>query len=349
MKRMRTLAGISILALVLAACSSGSTDAAETAVVDDSNCVAVENFCVGLVTDIGKVDDKSFNQSAWEGAQAGAAEVGGFAKYIETTDTKDYAANMKQFTDKSYDVIVTVGFLMAEASAAAAKENPNTKFIGVDQFQAETIANLTGLVFPEDQAGYSAGYLAGLMTKTNKIGSVLGLEIAPVQLFAKGFEAGAKAANANVSVTTVYHPPADNGFGDPVWGAAEAKKQLAQGADIIFGAGGGTGNGALAEIAKAEGAGTTVFCIGVDTDQWETVPEAQPCLITSAVKGLVEGTTNLVKAAFDGSIAGGNFVGTAGISDYHDFASIVPMDVQDKVAGVVAGLKDGSVVTGVKL
>lgn len=357
MKRMRTLAGISILALVLAACSSGSTDTAaeegmeETtaAVLDDSNCAAAESFCVGLVTDIGKVDDKSFNQSAHEGAMAAAAEVGGFYKYIETTDTKDYAANMAQFTDKSYDVIVTVGFLMAEATVTAAKANPNTKFIGVDQFQGEEVANVTGLIFPEDQAGYGAGYLAGLMTKTNKIGSVLGLEIAPVQLFAKGFEAGAKASNPSVAVTTVYHPPADNAFGDPVWGAAEAKKQLAQGADIIFGAGGGTGNGALIEIAKAEGAGTSIFCIGVDTDQWFTVPEAQPCLITSAVKGLTEGTTDLVKKAFDGSIAGGNFVGSAGISDYHDFAAVVPMDVQDKVAGVVAGLKDGSIKTGVTL
>ena len=281
MKRMRTLAGISILALVLAACSSGSSDTAaeETAAgLDDSNCAAAENFCVGLVTDIGKVDDKSFNQSAHEGALAAAAEVGGFYKYIETVDTKDYAANMGQFIDKSYDVIVTVGFLMAEATVTAAKANPNIKFIGVDQFQGEEVANVTGLIFPEDQAGYGAGYLAGLMTKTNKIGSVLGLEIAPVQLFAKGFEAGAKAANANVAVTTVYHPPADNAFADPVWGAAEAKKQLAQGADIIFGAGGGTGNGALIEIAKAEGAGTSIFCIGVDTDQWFTVPEAQPCL-----------------------------------------------------------------------
>jgi basic membrane protein A len=352
MKRMRTLAGISILALVLAACSSGSTDTAaeETAAaLDDSNCAAAESFCVGLVTDIGKVDDKSFNQAAHEGAMAAAAEVGGFYKYIETTDPKDYAANMGQFTDKGYDVIVTVGFLMAEASAAAAKENPNTKFIGVDQFQAEEIANLTGLIFPEDQAGYAAGYLAGLMTKTNKLGQVLGLEIAPVQKFAKGFEAGALAANKNVSVTTVYHPPADNGFNDPVWGAAEAKKQLAQGADFIFGAGGVTGNGALAEVAKAEGAGTTVFCIGVDVDQWNTVPEARPCLITSAEKGLVAGTSGLVKAAFDGTIKGGNFDGTTGISDYHDLASVVPADVQSEVEKVVAGLKDKSILTGVTL
>jgi basic membrane protein A len=352
MKRMRTLAGISILALVLAACSSGTTDTAaeETAAgLDDSNCAAAENFCVGLVTDIGKVDDKTFNQSAHEGATAAAEAVGGFYKYIETTDSKDYAANLKQFTDKSYDVIVTVGFMLGEATAVAAKENPNSKFIGVDQFQAEEVANLTGLIFPEDQAGYAAGYLAGLMTKTNKLGQVLGGEIPPVQKFAKGFEAGALKANPAVKVTTVYHASDGKEFTDPVWGAAEAKKQLAQGADIIFGAGGGTGNGALGEIAKAEGAGTSIFCIGVDLDQWNTVPEAQPCLVTSAMKGLVEGTSDLVKAAFDGSIKGGNFLGTTGLADYHDLASAVSADIQSEVAKVVAGLKDGSVKTGVTL
>ena len=85
-----------------------------------------------------------------------------------------------------------------------------------------TATNVTGLIFPEDQAGYGAGYLAGLMTKTNKLGQVLGLEIPPVQKYAKGFEAGAKAANPKVTVTTVYHPAADNAFNDPVWGAGEA-------------------------------------------------------------------------------------------------------------------------------
>jgi basic membrane protein A len=352
MKRMRTLAGISILALVLAACSSGTTDTAaeETAAaLDDSNCAAAESFCIGLVTDIGKVDDKTFNQSAHEGSMAAAAEVGGFYKYIETTDSKDYAANMKQFTDKSYDVIVTVGFMLGEATILAAKENPNTKFIGVDQFQGEEVANLTGLIFPEDQAGYAAGYLAGLMTKTNKLGQVLGGEIPPVQKFAKGFEAGALKANPAVKVTTVYHASDGKEFTDPVWGAAEAKKQLAQGADIIFGAGGGTGNGALGEIAKAEGAGTSIFCIGVDLDQWNTVPEAQPCLVTSAMKGLVEGTSDLVKAVFDGSIKGGNFLGTTGLADYHDLAAAVSADIQSEVEKVVAGLKDGSIMTGVTL
>jgi basic membrane protein A len=340
-KRLLALAAASALALT--ACSSGET--APT----DADCAEDTVLCVGLVTDTGKVDDKSFNQSAWEGAQAAADEAGGIAKYIETIDSKDYAANIKQFTDKSYDVIVTVGFLMAEATVEAAQAYPDTKFVGVDQFQAETVDNLTGLIFPEDQAGYAAGYLAGLMTKTNKLGQVLGLQIPPVEKFAKGFEAGALAANSAVQVTTVYHPAADNAFNDPEWGAAEAAKQLAQGADVIFGAGGNTGNGALLEIAKSEGAGSSIFCIGVDTDQWNTVPQAQPCLITSAMKLITDGTKELVLAAQAGTMVGGNFVGKTGLADYHNFASVIPADVQSQVADVVARLADGSLETGVVL
>ncbi len=270
MKAKRYLvASGAVLALALAGCggstgSSGSsstdTGTAAGAPQDDSNCGSADVFCVGLVTDTGKVDDKSFNQSAHEGAKAAAADLNGYYKYIETQDAKDYLSNMQQFTNKKYDVIVTVGFLMTDATAQAAADNPDTKFIGVDQTYDSTkvtAPNLTGLIFPEDQAGYGAGYLAGLMTKTNKIGQVLGLEIPPVQKYAKGFENGAMAANPSVKVSTVYHPAGDNAFSDPVWGAGQAKTMLAQGDDIIFGAGGNTGNGALQEVAKAKGAGTS--------------------------------------------------------------------------------------------
>ena len=141
----------------------------------------------------------------------------------------------------------------------------------------------------------------------------------------------------------------DNAFTDPEWGAAQAATQLAQGADVIFGAGGKTGNGALGEIAKTAGAGESIFCIGVDTDQWNTVPEAQPCLITSAMKLITQGTKDLILAAKDGTIAGGNFVGKTGLAEYHDFSSVIPQDVQTKVADIVAGLADGSIQTGVVL
>jgi basic membrane protein A len=339
-------------ALVLAACggSGGSSESSSSAGGGgEGDCPGADSFCIGLVTDTGKVDDKSFNQSAWEGALEAAKESGGYAKYIETVDPKDYATNIAQFTSAGYDVIVTVGFLMGEATVAAAKENTGVQFIGVDQFQAEEIPNLTGLVFPEDKAGYAAGYLAGLMTKTNKIGAVLGTDtVPPVKLFGEGYKAGALAANPSAEVTLVYHEP-NNAFTDPEWGAAEAKKQLEQGHDIIFGAGGLTGNGALIEIAKAPGAGETIFCIGVDTDQFFTVPEAAKCLLTSAEKKLTLGTKDLVLLAKDGKAPGGNYFGLTGLAPYHDTEAAVPEEVKAKVAEVIAGLDAGTIATNVTL
>ncbi|MEO7423265.1 MAG: BMP family ABC transporter substrate-binding protein [Ornithinibacter sp.] len=364
MKSTRYLVAVpAALALALTGCGgstgnestpapSGDSTAAAGAPTDDSNCADEAVYCIGLVTDTGKVDDKSFNQSAYEGAQAAAKQLGGFQKYIETQDAKDYAANIAQFTNKKYDAIVTVGFLMADATVAAAQANPGTRFIGVDQGYdpaAVTSKNITGLVFPEDQAGYGAGYLAGLMTKTNKLGQVLGLEIPPVQKYAKGFEAGAKAANPKVTVATVYHPAGDNAFNDPVWGAGEAKKQLAQGADLIFGAGGNTGNGALQEIAKASGAGTDIFCIGVDTDQWDTVPAAQPCLITSAEKLIAKGVTDTLVTAKDGDFTELQTLGQAGLAPFHDFDSKIPEEIKTKVADIVKQMEAGTLKTGVTL
>lgn len=371
MHRKLLVAGFAAAALVLAGCSSDSSEstAEETAVAeetteeqveeseggeeaaaavttDDSNCAAPENYCIGLVTDTGKVDDKSFNQAAWEGTLLAAEKVGAFAKFIETTDPKDYANNIGQFAAANYDTIVTVGFLMAEATVAAAAEYPDIDFIGVDQFQAETIPNVTGLVFNEDRAGYAAGYLAGLMTKTNKIGTALGTDtVPPVKLFGEGFKAGALAANPEAEVTLVYHEP-NNAFNDPEWGAAESRKQLDQGADIIFSAGGNTGNGGLIEIAKDPRAGTEVFCIGVDIDQYFTVPQAAPCLLTSAEKKLVQGTEELVLLSYDGAFPGGNFFGQVGLAPFHDTEAAVPDDVKAAVEEVLAGLQDGSIDTG---
>lgn len=366
MQRKLLFAGVATAALLLAGCGGSSDTATESApevaveettsevieeaapavTADDSNCAAPENYCIGLVTDTGKVDDKSFNQAAWEGTLLAAEKIGAFAKYIETTDPKDYANNIGQFAAKDYDTVVTVGFLMGEATIAAAAEYPNINFIGVDQFQAETVPNLTGLVFNEDRAGYAAGYLAGLMTKTNKIGTALGTDtVPPVKLFGEGFKAGALAANPDAQVTLVYHEP-NNAFNDPEWGAAESRKQLDQGADVIFAAGGNTGNGGLIEIAKDPRAGTEVFCIGVDIDQYFTVPQAQKCLLTSAEKKLVQGTEELILLSYDGAFPGGNFFGPVGLSPFHDTEAAVPAEVQAKVKEVLLGLENGTIDTG---
>src|SRR5688572_10366505 len=168
-KRYVLPAAFLIVALFLPACAPARPD-----------CASDEVFCVGLVTDIGKISDKSFNQSAWEGVQQAEEELGALIQYIETADEKDYAKNINTFADENYDVIVTVGFNLRDATRTAAEAYPHVKFIGIDQDQFEGVMdNVAGLVFPEDQAGFLVGALAAMMSQTNKIGAVCASDEAP--------------------------------------------------------------------------------------------------------------------------------------------------------------------------
>ena len=338
------------LALLLAACPAPV--AAPAAGADAGSSAAAEpQFKIGLVTDVGRVNDRSFNQSAWEGV-VGAAEGLGLPednyRYIETQDAKDYADNIQQFIDAEYNVIVSVGFALGDATNAAAQENPGIMFIGIDQFQGETMANLAGLIFNEDHSGYLAGVLAGSLSQTGTIAAVLGTDLVPpVVAFNEGYVAGAKSVNPDINVISTYHPgEISQAFMDPEWGAATAKQALDQGADVIFGAGGVTGNGALQEIATADGAGETVFCIGVDTDQWNTVPAAHPCLVSSAMKLITPGVVDLVNMANEGAFPGGNYFGDADLAPFHDFEDMIPQELKDLLEATKAGLMDGSIDTG---
>jgi basic membrane protein A len=328
-----------VASMVLAACAP--TAAAPT----KPDCSKPETFCVGLVTDVGKIDDKSFNQSTWEGAKQAEKDLGAVVNYIETTDSKDYDKNIATFANENYDVIVTVGFALGEATTAEAKKFPNIKFIGVDQAQSETVPNLAGEIFPEDQAGYLVGALAAMMSKSGKIGAVLGTDAVPaVWRYGEGYRAGAKSIKPDIEINIVYHNDVgfDKTFSDPEWGKTTTTSMIDKGVDVVFGAGGKTGNGALLGAAEKN-----TYAIGVDTDQYLTVPEAQKVLLTSAMKLLTPGTFNLVKLAKDGKFPAGNFVGEAGYAPYHDLDSKVPADVKTKMEAIAKGLKDGSIVTNV--
>ena len=335
------------------ASGEATATAAAEAATEAAAAAPASDLKIGLVTDVGRVNDRSFNQSAWEGVKqagtaAGLTEGDGF-KYIETQDAKEYADNIQQFVDAGYPVIVTVGFALGEATAKAAADNPGTYFIGIDQFQGEALPNLTGLVFHEDQAGYLAGALAAQLSQSGKIAAVLGTDLVPpVVAFGEGYINGAKAINPDIEVISTYHPgEISQAFVDPEWGAATARQALDQGADVIFGAGGQTGNGALQEVAAAVEAGGSLYCIGVDTDQWETLPAAHPCLVSSAVKQITPGVVDLIgKFAADGTMTGGNQFGPAGLAPFHDFEDKIPQEVKDKLAEIEAGLADGSVTTG---
>jgi basic membrane protein A len=333
--------------------ATATAAAAAEATTEAAAAAPAGNLKIGLVTDVGRVNDRSFNQSAWEGVKqagtaAGLTEGDGF-KYIETQDAKEYADNIQQFVDAGYPVIVTVGFALGEATAKAAADNPDIYFIGVDQFQAAEVPNLTGLVFHEDQSGYLAGALAAQLSKSGTIAAVLGTDLVPpVVAFGTGYENGAKAINPDIKVISTYHPgEISQAFVDPEWGAATARQALDQGADVIFGAGGQTGNGALQEVAAAVTAGSSLYCIGVDTDQWETLPAAHPCLVSSAVKQITPSVVDLIgKFAADGTMTAGNYFGGAGLAPFHDFEDKIPQEIKDKLAELEAGLKDGSVTTG---
>ncbi|MDT8306974.1 MAG: BMP family ABC transporter substrate-binding protein [Anaerolineae bacterium] len=312
--------------------------------VAEGDCASEEVFCIGLVTDVGEVDDKSFNQSAWDGVQQAGEQFGATVDFVETQDAKDYANNIGLFAENGYDVIVTVGFALGEATGIAAAQYPDIYFIGVDQFQAEVIPNVAGLIFPEDVAGFLAGALAAQLSESGTIAAVLGTDLVPpVVAFKEGYEGGARYINPDINIISTYHPGGlDVAFTDPEWGGSTAAQAIDQGADVVFGAGGKTGNGALEESAGREG----VYCIGVDTDQWETLPASHPCLVSSAVKLITPGVVELITAAREGDFPAGNYVGEAGLAPFHDFEDEIPDEVKSTLEEIRAGLDAGEIQTG---
>ncbi len=342
------LAIVMIASLVLSACAGagGGTKALK----------------VGLVTDTGGVNDKSFNQSAWEGVQKAAKEFGFDAKYIETKQQTDYEKNIDQFATENYDVIVTVGFLMGDATAAKAKQYPNIKFAIIDNAYFPTkdskacsdavkdcyadggLTNVTSLMFQEDQAGFLAGVLAAGITKTGVICSVSGMEIPPVQRFVIGYQNGAKWAKADVTALNVYIPS----FIDPAKGKETGQSMIGQKCDVVFGVGGNTGNGGLL-AAKEAG----LAAIGVDVDQYNTYPEVKDALVSSAAKNVDVAVYEYLKAVKGGTAKAGISTanlsnGGVGLAPYHDWDSKVPADVKAKVQQASDGLKNGSITTGYK-
>lgn len=317
---------------------------------------------VGLVTDTGGVNDKSFNQSAWAGVQKAAKEFGWEAKYIESKQPTDYEKNIDQFATEKYDVIVTVGFLMGDATAAKAKQYPKIKFAIIDNAYFPTkdsvacpdtvkdcyddggLKNVTSLMFQEDQVGFLAGVLAGGMTKTGTVCSVAGMEIPPVVRFVVGYQTGAKWMKADVNTLNVYIPS----FIDPAKGKETGVSMIGQNCDVIFGVGGNTGNGGL-QAAKEAG----LMGIGVDVDQYSTYAEVKDILLTSAAKNVDVAVYEYLKTVKDGKSKAGMVTanvqnGGVGLAPYHDWESKIPQTVKDKVAEALKGLKDGTIQTGYK-
>jgi basic membrane protein A len=311
------------------------------------DCSNEEVFCVGLVTGIGKIDDNSLNQSAWEALQQAESELGARIEYVETTGAEEYAENISTLGDKGYDVIVTVGSALREATAAAAATYPEIHFIGVDQFQEETVDGVVGLSFPEDQAGFMVGALAAMMSKTSSIGAVCGTDANPsVWRFAEGYKAGAAYADQFKGTTTevivVYQSNVDSAISEPEWGEATASSMLDDGADVILGCEGAIGSAAIAATAQAG-----AYAIGMGTDQYLTLPEAAPRVLTSAVKFIAPGVFELIRLSKEDSFPSGNYLGDVGYAPYHELEDDVPAAVKTMMEQIETGLLNGSITTNV--
>jgi basic membrane protein A len=304
---------------------------------------------IGMVTDIGQLEDKSFNEFSWKGVQDGASAVGGTPKNIVTKDIADYKQNIQSFVDQKYDLIVTVGFLIGTDTLAAAQKNPDIQFLGVDQFicvpkdandkecKGDAPKNYQGLLFNEAQAGYLAGIVAGTITKSNKIGAVGGRsDVPPVVNYIKGYENAAKSVKSGVQVLINY----TEDFNAPDKGEASAKTMIGQGADVIFQVAGLTGAGALRAACNAK-----IWGIGVDVDQYQSLPDAKACIVTSAEKRLQTAVRDGIKRFKDKGKQGGNFFNDA-TNDGIGYSPIrnlnpVPAGLEDKLKQALADMKSG--------
>jgi basic membrane protein A len=303
---------------------------------------------IGLVTDVGKVNDGTFNQYAYEGFIRAANEFGLENAYIETQQPTDYEKNVKQFIDEGFDMIVTVGFMMGETTQKIAEANPDVKFAIVDFAYDPAVPNIAGLVFREDQSGFMAGALAGLMTESKTVGIVAGMEIPPVLKFRNGYENGVAFVCPDCTVIGVYI----DSFIDPARGKAAAESQIAEGADVIFGAGGPTGSGGILGAAQQG-----VWVIGVDQDEYLTTfkngaEAGSDKLLSSAMKRVDVAVYNATRAAYLDSFEGKTYVFDAasngiGLAPFHEAEDAVPADVRAKLDETFMMLAKGELDTGV--
>jgi basic membrane protein A len=266
------------------------------------------------VTDVGGIDDKSFNATAWQGVESAIADFGIEGKYLESQQQTDYETNINAFVEEDCDLIVTVGFLLGDATAAGAEANPDQKFAIIDYAYDPGYDNVVGLVFGVDQAGFLAGYVAADATETGKVGTFGGINIPPVTQFMDGFALGVAYYNAEngTSVEVLGWDPATQeglftgNFESADDGRAMGESLMDEGADVIMPVAGPVGLGTAAAIQERGGG----WIIGVDTDWTVSAPEYADIVLTSILKNMNVAVYAQIEAAMGDTFAGGLWVGT---------------------------------------
>lgn len=302
-----------------------------------------------MVTDVGGLGDKSFNDLSYEGLKRAEEELGVEIEVLESKEITDYESNIDQLANAGFSPIFAVGFLMTDTVVKMAPEYPDTLFGGVDEFFEEPMDNVVGLNFKEEEGSYLAGVVAGLATKEtfdpklnpqNVIGFIGGMDVPLIKKFEAGYIAGAKAVNPDVQVISLY---AGN-FTDQAKGKELGLSLIEQGADVIYAAAGAVGLGTI-QACQERGA----LFIGVDADQYETVPGSGDVMLTSMMKRVDVAVFETIKSVVEDTFAGGeNQVfglaeGGVELAPFHDFESKVPQSIKDAVDKARQDIINGAV------
>ena len=343
------------IALALGGCATPppTTTAAAT---PGASSVAAVDYTACMVSDAGGFDDKSFNQTAYKGLTDAKAQLGVKTNEIQSTDAKDYAANVQAMVKADCDLIVTVGFALGDATVAAAKANPKVDFAIVDASPETKLDNLKPLVFNTAQAAFQSGYLAAALSATGKVGTFGGAPYPTVTIFMDGFTQGVTYFNKvkgksvqvlgwNAAKQDGSFIPGNNPFDDVAGGKQQATNLAAQGADILLPVAGPSGAGAL-QVAKASGG--KVASMWVDTDGCVSAADYCSVIPTSVEKGMDVAVFEAIKAGVAKTFTSEPYIGSlenggVKISPFHDWDAKVTAETRSELDKIKADIISGAI------
>ena len=294
-----------------------------------------KSFKIGMVADIGGINDESFNQSAWEGLQKAEKDFGIEVKVIESKQASEYLQNMESLLDEDVDMVIGVGYTMKEDIEKQAKNYPDKQFVLIDETYDSIPENVTPILFRENEAAYLTGLVAGKMTENNNVGFIGGIQTPVISRFEYGYKAGVKEANKDCNVNVQYAGT----FSDAAKGKSIANQMYGNGSDIILAAAGGTGLGSI-ESAKEQ----NKYAIGVDRDQRDLEPKN---VLTSALKKVNVGVYDTVKEFIEGKLKGGQEkvygLKEDGVGIPETTKNLVPQEIIDYVNSMIEKIKNDEI------
>lgn len=338
------------LALVAAGCGAPPSESGSGG--GDGGNKAGKDFRACMVTDSGGVDDRSFNQTSWEGVQQAEKEFGIKSAVLESGSNADFVPNISQFVQQDCNLIITVGFLLADATEQAAKANPDQKFAIVDYIYEKPIDNVKPLVFNTAEAAFKAGYAAAGMTKSGKVATFGGKKIPTVTIFMDGFWQGVQYYNKHNDTDVQvlgWNQKTQAGsftgdFTDQAKGKTLTENFIRQGADIIMPVAGPVGLGAAAAAQESEG----TMIIWPDTDGCVSAPQYCDVFLTSVMKGMKVAVKSAIEKTMNDKFSNEPYVGTlenggVKLAPFHKFSNDVPQKLKSELKKVTEGIISGDI------